>query len=71
MIAEELTNQLISGFGAARPNGTGLTPVAGTERYGMKVAFDPVNKKFLVQSGTTGDSSCFHKCYCRCSGESY
>jgi flagellar hook-basal body protein len=57
MIAEELTNQLISGFGAARPNGTGLTPVAGTERYGMKVAFDPVNKKFLVQSGTTGDSS--------------
>jgi len=57
MIAEELTNQLISGFGAARPNGTGLTPVAGTERYGMKAAFDPVNKKFLVQSGTTGDSS--------------
>jgi flagellar hook protein FlgE len=57
MIAEELTNQLISGFGAARPNGAGLTPVAGTERYGMKVAFDPVNKKFLVQSGTTGDSS--------------
>ena len=57
MIAEELTNQLISGFGAARPNGAGLTPVAGTERYGMKVAFDPVNKKFFVQSGTTGDSS--------------
>ena len=57
MIAEELTNQLISGFGAARPNGSGATPVAGTERFGMKVAFDPVNKKFLVQSGTTGDAS--------------
>jgi flagellar hook protein FlgE len=54
MIAEEATNQLIKGFGIARgPSGSQV----GGERYGMKVLFDAVNKNFVVQSGTTGDSS--------------
>ena len=53
MIAEEATNQLIKGFGIPRTSGT----VTGGERYGMKVIFDAVNKKFVVQSGTTGDGS--------------
>jgi len=62
MIAQELTNQLVSKFGKARPtaNPTATPPVVSvpnTERYGMKVVFDPVNKKFLVESGTTGDNS--------------
>jgi flagellar hook-basal body protein len=52
MIATELTNQLISGFGTQRS-----TTGGPDERYGMKVGFDPVNKKFYVQSGTTGDTS--------------
>jgi flagellar hook-basal body protein len=53
MIAEEATNQLIKGFGIPRTSGS----LAGGERYGMKVVFDAVNKKFVVQSGTTGDGS--------------
>ena len=53
MIAEEATNQLIKGFGIPRTSGN----VTGGERYGMKVVFDAVNKKFVVQSGTTGDGS--------------
>ena len=53
MIAEEATNQLIKGFGIPRTSGN----VTGGERYGMKVIFDAVNKKFVVQSGTTGDGS--------------
>ena len=53
MIAEEATNQLIRGFGIPRTSGS----VTGSERYGMKVVFDAVNKKFVVQSGTTGDAS--------------
>ena len=53
MIAEEATNQLIKGFGVTRTSGS----VTGGERYGMKVLFDAVNKKFVVQSGTTGDAS--------------
>lgn len=53
MIAEEATNQLIKGFGVPRTSGS----VTGGERYGMKVLFDAVNKKFVVQSGTTGDAS--------------
>jgi len=53
MIAEEATNQLIKGFGVPRTSGS----VTGGERYGMKVVFDAVNKKFVVQSGTTGDGS--------------
>jgi flagellar hook protein FlgE len=62
MVAQELTNQLVSKFGKARPtaNPTAIPPVVSvpnTERYGMKVVFDPVNKKFLVESGTTGDNS--------------
>jgi flagellar hook-basal body protein len=53
MIAEEATNQLIKGFGISRTaNG-----VTGGDRYGMKVLFDAVNKKFVVKSGTTGDTS--------------
>jgi len=54
MIAEEATNQLISGFGRARPTDE---PIAGTTRYGMKVTFDAVNKQFVISSGTTGDQS--------------
>ena len=53
MIADEATNQLIKGFGTSRISNS----VIGGERYGMKVVFDAVNKKFAVQSGTTGDSS--------------
>jgi len=53
MIAEEATNQLIKGFGIPRTSGN----LTGGERYGMKVVFDAVNKKFVVQSGTTGDGS--------------
>ena len=57
MIAEEATNQLIRGFGAQRS--VAVPPAVATpdQRYGMKVVFDAVNKKFLVQSGTTGDTS--------------
>jgi len=51
MIAEEATNQLIKGFGDSE------TRAASELRYGMKVVFDPVNKKFEVLSGTTGDKS--------------
>jgi flagellar hook-basal body protein len=54
MIAEEATNQLIKGFGVRR---SGTTGDIGGERFGMKVSFDAVNKKFVVQSGTTGDTS--------------
>ncbi len=57
MIAEEATNQLIKGFGAPRVATSGTTTVTGGERYGMKVEFDAVNKRFLVLSGTTGDTS--------------
>ncbi len=58
MIAEEATNQLIKGFGVARTSTDAQGVVTrGAERYGMKVIFDAVNKKFVVQSGTTGDSS--------------
>jgi len=58
MIAEEATNQLIRGFGVPRTStdANGLVTEGG-ERYGMKVIFDAVNKKFVVQSGTTGDTS--------------
>ena len=57
MIAEEATNQLIKGFGTARVVTSGTATITGGERYGMKVGFDAVNKKFFVQSGTTGDTS--------------
>jgi flagellar hook-basal body protein len=58
MIAEEATNQLIKGFGIPRTStDTAGIVTKGDERYGMKVLFDAVNKKFVVQSGTTGDSS--------------
>jgi flagellar hook-basal body protein len=58
MIAEEATNQLIKGFGIPRTSTDAAGVVtSGGERYGMKVVFDAVNKKFVVQSGTTGDGS--------------
>ena len=58
MIAEEATNQLIKGFGISRTSTDTASVVAkGDERFGMKVLFDAVNKKFAVQSGTTGDYS--------------
>ncbi len=58
MIAEEATNQLIKGFGIPRTSTDASGSVTtGSERYGMKVLFDAVNKKFVVQSGTTGDNS--------------
>ena len=58
MIAEEATNQLIKGFGVTRTStDTAGTVTTGKERYGMKVVFDAVNKTFVVQSGTTGDTS--------------
>jgi len=58
MIAEEATNQLIKGFGIPRTSTDASgTVTTGSERYGMKVLFDAVNKKFVVQSGTTGDNS--------------
>jgi flagellar hook protein FlgE len=58
MIAEEATNQLIKGFGVTRSSTDGAGVVTtGKERYGMKVVFDAVNKTFVVQSGTTGDTS--------------
>ena len=58
MIAEEATNQLIKGFGVQRTSTDAAGVVTtGAERYGMKVIFDAVNKKFVVQSGTTGDTS--------------
>jgi flagellar hook-basal body protein len=58
MIAEEATNQLIKGFGVPRTSTDAAGVVTtGGERYGMKVVFDAVNKKFVVQSGTTGDTS--------------
>jgi len=58
MIAEEATNQLIKGFGVARTSTDAQGVITrGAERYGMKVVFDAVNKKFVVQSGTTGDTS--------------
>ena len=58
MIAEEATNQLIKGFGAQRAVPVApATTATPDQRYGMKVLFDAVNKKFLVQSGTTGDNS--------------
>ena len=58
MIADEATNQLIKGFGIPRTSTDAAGVVTtGSERYGMKVVFDAVNKKFVVQSGTTGDTS--------------
>jgi len=59
MIAEEATNQLIKGFGVARISTDPSTNISttGGARYGMKILFDAVNKKFVVQSGTTGDTS--------------
>jgi flagellar hook protein FlgE len=57
MIAEELTNQLTQKFGTARSPGGNAPVVPNSERYGMKVGFDAVNKKFFFQSGTTGDKS--------------
>ena len=57
MIAEELTNQLTKEFGVARTSGTPAVIDPNSPRFGMKVNFDPVNKKFVFQSGTTGDHS--------------
>jgi flagellar hook protein FlgE len=59
MIAEEATNQLIKGFGVPRTSAADKDGkvTQGAERFGMKVMFDAVNKKFVVQSGTTGDTS--------------
>jgi flagellar hook-basal body protein len=57
MIAEEATNQLIKGFGVPRTSTVSGVVTTGAERYGMKVVFDAVNKTFVVQSGTTGDTS--------------
>jgi flagellar hook-basal body protein len=54
MLAEEATNQLIAGFGIARPLDE---PLDTTKRFGMKVTFDAVNKQFVLSSGTTGDES--------------
>jgi len=36
---------------------TTVTSPADNQRFGMKVGFDAVNKKFYLQSGTTGDAS--------------
>ena len=36
---------------------TTTTGPAADQRYGMKVGFDAVNKKFYMESGTTGDTS--------------
>jgi len=57
MLATEATNQLIKGFGAPRAATANGEAVPESVRYGMKVTFDSVNKKFLVASGTTGDAS--------------
>jgi flagellar hook-basal body protein len=57
MIAEELTNQLTKEFGVARVSGDPAVIDTKSPRFGMKVSFDPVNKKFVFQSGTTGDHS--------------
>jgi flagellar hook protein FlgE len=57
LIAEELTNQLTQKFGVARSSGTPPAVDPKSERFGMKVGFDAVNKKFYFQSGTTGDKS--------------
>jgi flagellar hook protein FlgE len=57
MLATEATNQLIKGFGVARKATVDGPAVKDSERYGMNVTFDSVNKKFLIASGTTGDAS--------------
>jgi flagellar hook-basal body protein len=57
MIAEELTNQLTKEFGVARASSDDNVIDPKSPRFGMKVNFDPVNKKFVFQSGTTGDQS--------------
>ena len=61
VVAEEITNQLIKGFGVQRTktDNTLTPPVVTTAaaRYGMKVVFDAVNKSFIFKSGTTGDTS--------------
>ena len=36
---------------------TTTVTTSNAQRYGMKVGFDAVNKKFFVQSGTTGDTA--------------
>ena len=57
MLATEATNQLIKGFGVPRKATVDGLAVKDSERYGMNVTFDSVNKKFLIASGTTGDAS--------------
>ena len=57
MLATEATNQLIKGFGVPRKATVDGPAVKDSERYGMNVTFDSVNKKFLIASGTTGDAS--------------
>jgi len=56
LIAEEMTNQLIKGFGVTRTSGTAPNIKTGEPRFGMSVVFDAVNKKFAIKSGTTGDT---------------
>jgi flagellar hook-basal body protein len=57
LIAEEMTNQLIKGFGITRTSGIAPNIKTGEPRFGMSVVFDAVNKKFAIKSGTTGDTS--------------
>ncbi|MFY8014766.1 MAG: hypothetical protein ACOVN3_04925, partial [Limnohabitans sp.] len=57
LIAEEMTNQLIKGFGLTRTSGTTAPIKTGEPKFGMSVIFDAVNKKFVIKSGTTGDTS--------------
>jgi flagellar hook-basal body protein len=40
----------------AIPNGGSIRPLSA-QRYGMSVTYDTVNRKFSIQSGTTGDQS--------------
>jgi len=51
ILAKEATNYLNKQFG------DDPTRDLDKQRFGISVSFDPVNKKFTVKSGTTGDTS--------------
>jgi flagellar hook-basal body protein len=58
--AGNLTTTVVTTAGTTALPGTITTTVTGpadNQRYGMKVGFDPVNKQFYLESGTTGDAS--------------
>ena len=58
--AGSLTTTVVTTAGTTALPGTITTSVTGpadNQRYGMKVGFDPVNKQFYLESGTTGDAS--------------